>query len=75
MRKGTHNLSYICGNACINLAHPYTKVFAILYRENFAYPRVKHLPYHIGRSLRTPTQTSPILYGKEFAYPHAKYPH
>ena len=28
LRKGTHNLSYIYGNACINIVYPYAKVFS-----------------------------------------------
>ena len=85
LRRGMHNLSYIYGNACINIAYPYTKVFShtikgrfcvpprktspILYRKDFAYPRAEHLPYYIGRILRTPRKTSPILYRKDFVYP------
>ena len=57
LRRGTHNLSYIYGNACINIAYPYAKVFS---------------PYYIGKILRTPRKTPPILYRKDFAYLHTK---
>ena len=55
MRKGTHNLSYIYGNACINVVYPYVKVFSygrfciplrktspILYGKEFVYPHAKY---------------------------------
>ena len=30
LHRGMHNLSYIYGNACINIAYPYAKVFSYI---------------------------------------------
>ena len=39
------------------MAYPYARCFPILYREDFAYPCAKNLPYYIGRILCTPRKT------------------
>ena len=55
LRRGTHNLSYIYGNACINLAYPYTKVFSHIILGRFCVPPCKTYP---RKDFVYPTQNS-----------------
>ena len=55
MHGGTYNLSYIYGNAYINIVYRYAMVFPILY-------------IYIGEILCIPTQMSPLLYKKDFTW-------